>query len=69
MLMAKIGNEAKLILKLVSERVTKLRESRIMTPDESWRNGYDRCFTDYETAINSVVVELEETARTPFGKS
>ena len=66
--MAKMGNEAKLILKLVKERMAKLRESRVMTPDESYITGYDRCFTDYETAINSVVVELEETARTPFGK-
>lgn len=66
--MARIGNEAKLILKLVKERMGKLRDSRIQPQNPSYILGYDRCFTDYETAINSVVVELEETARTPFSK-
>ncbi|MBA7691575.1 hypothetical protein ES703_100121 [subsurface metagenome] len=66
--MAKIGNEAKLILKLVNERMAKLRDSRIQTPDTNYCSGYNRAISDYHMTVDSVVTELEETARTPFSK-
>jgi hypothetical protein len=66
--MAKIGNEAKLILKLVNERVEKLRDSRVQTPDKSYISGYNRCFIDYQMTFGAVTRELEEIATTPFSE-
>lgn len=70
--MAKIGNEAKLILKLVDERMSKLRDSRVMTPepsiDTSYCSGYNRAISDYHMTVDSVVQELEDTSKTSFTK-
>lgn len=59
--MAKIGNEAKLILKLAAERMTHLQRQRTNLPEAmaEWRKGYERACEDWEKQLFLVVDELE----------
>ncbi len=57
--MARIGNETKLILKLAEQRHKELQESRIRTPDEKYRVGYQRCFEDIWSILYRIVTEIE----------
>lgn len=56
--MAKVGNEAKLILSLAKERMAKLRDSRCNQPGV-YQLGYDRAHMDWLTSLDEVIAELE----------
>jgi hypothetical protein len=63
--MAKLGNEAKLVLKLANERMKAVRQSRLEKKalaggmDMTWVSGYDRAFEDWERTLELITQELE----------
>lgn len=60
--MAKIGNEAKLVLKLANERMgvrfTQL-DNEQRRHSSSWMQGYEQCLHDYNGVLSAVQAELE----------
>ena len=61
--MARIGNEARLLLKLVEERMEKLKEDRLehtpTIPLLPYRQGYERAYQDYQLTIEETIREIE----------
>jgi len=59
--MAKIGNEAKLILKLAETRMQDNKGYVLngATPQAGWNKGYQDCFRDYQETLEKIVNELE----------
>ena len=58
--MAKVGNEAKLILRLAEERVAgRVRAMESQKPDASYSNGFRSGVTIYKQTLDEVVSELE----------
>lgn len=65
--MAKIGNESRLLLKLALERMKakKLNWARLSdNPNASsnnpdWVAGYDYAWTEWNTALAEIAIELE----------
>lgn len=67
--MAKVGNEAKLILRLAKEQmgtkvIHKMELQQEMpsqwTPSECFCEGYARAAQEYEVALFNIVFELEQ---------
>lgn len=61
--MAKIGNEAKLILKLAKERMEKARTVFVIDAamhGEDTMRGYDRAYHDWQETLDQVISEIEE---------
>ena len=66
--MAKIGNEAKLILKLALERMKATRldwVQRSSNPNanshnDAWLSGYEYCWREWSTTLGDVAGELEK---------
>jgi len=60
--MAKIGNEAKLILKLAKEKADreKSQQMRVCGPDHTRRDAFIRGLDFYERALHQIVREIEE---------
>ncbi len=58
--MAKIGNEAKLILILAKSKMCE-KKSHVLTGSQEapWNKGYQDCFRDYQKILDSIVMELE----------
>jgi len=60
--MAKIGNEAKLILKLAKGRMTTEYEMRVHNYEddrEPWLAGFATAVNVYETILDTIIEELE----------
>jgi len=58
--MAKIGNETKLVLKLVRERMGSQREHhKHFIYGKDWYDGYEKCYWEWCRTTDSVVEELE----------
>jgi hypothetical protein len=51
--MAKVGNEAKLILSLAKERMSRLKDSRIQTPSREYCAGYSRAYDDWVFTLDN----------------
>lgn len=61
--MAKIGNEAKLILKLVSEEMqTHANDNVFSSKDlsEGYKLGYQNCLSNLDITIRDIVIGLEK---------
>ena len=60
--MAKIGNEATLILKLARERMEKalyFRERKTVESDDNFIEGYRVAIRNYNDTLTSISLELE----------
>ena len=57
--MARVGNEAKLILRLAKERAKQLKESRTKTHSNDYKMGYEKAYEDIWRTLEDVVLELE----------
>ena len=60
--MARLGNEARLLLKLARERAERLKADRMaqLTQPEDWRRGYAQCSDDIWGIFDQAVLEVEE---------
>ena len=66
--MAKIGNEAKLILKLATERMRATRLGWIQkssnpnsnSHDDAWLSGYEYAWREWSNTLYEVAAELEK---------
>jgi len=59
---AKIGNEAKLILKLVTEEMQRHTKDNILNDKDlsaDYQNGYQQCLSNLDITMRDIVVELE----------
>ena len=61
--MARVGNEAKLILRLARERAKQLKEARTKTPEISYKMGYEKAYEDIWRTLEDIVLELENLGR------
>ena len=57
--MAKIGNEAKLILKLADERA-RITPRRYRDRSDEYQAGYSQALNDYREGLHLIVHEIEE---------
>ena len=57
--MAKIGNEARLILKLAKERSTRTKYRHTDKAHEHYVSGYLKCFEDIWLILDEIVLEME----------
>ena len=58
--MAKLGNEARLILSLAKERMSRLKDSRIQQPVKEYCAGYNRAYDDWLATLDGVVAEIQQ---------
>lgn len=60
--MAKVGNEARLILRLAREKHERLKENRkeVSASMTQYLNGYERCFNDVWIILYEVITSLEK---------
>ena len=60
--MAKIGNEAKLILKLAEQQMAERARQIIRVTkegDDQYIKGYERAVSQYDMTLNNIILELE----------
>jgi len=57
--MAKIGNEAKLILTLAKERMANKYDDIDIGNSRDFLSGYKQCLQDFVVTLDNVVLELE----------
>ena len=60
--MARLGNEARLLLKLARERAEHRKADRMaqLTQPEDWWRGYVQCSDDIWGVFDQAVLEVEE---------
>jgi len=59
---AKIGNEARLMLKLLTEEMHKHAQDNVLNREDlslDYRNGYQLCLNNLDVTMSDIIGELE----------